>query len=137
MTTALVPLARRHVLADLAPGSLVRDAALVLGGAAVLGLLGQVAVPLPFTPIPLSLATFAVLLLGAALGPMRAASSMVVCLAVGLVGVPWLMAYAHVGLGKALTLGALPFLLGDAIKLLAATGLLPTAWRLVHDAEAR
>ncbi|MFC4556386.1 biotin transporter BioY [Georgenia faecalis] len=77
------------VLADVLPASRVKDAALVAGGAAVTGLLGQVAVPLPFTPVPLSLGTFAVLLVGAALGPARGALSMVVFVLAGMAGVPW------------------------------------------------
>ena len=53
------------VLADSLPAGLVRDATLVVGGAVVTGVLSQVVVPLPFTPVPLSLGTFAVLLVGA------------------------------------------------------------------------
>src|SRR5690606_16720977 len=49
---------------------------------------GQIAVPLWFTPVPLSLATFAVLLSGAALGPVRAASSTILYLALGVLGLP-------------------------------------------------
>lgn len=47
------------------------------------------AVPLPFTPVPLSLATFAVLVTGAALGPRRAVLSMLLYLAAGVAGMPW------------------------------------------------
>ena len=45
-------------------------------------------------------------------------------------GATWL-AFIVGGFGKALTLGVLPFLPGDAIKLIAAALALPTAWRLV------
>jgi biotin transport system substrate-specific component len=48
---------------------MARDIALVVGTAAFVGLSAQVAIPLPFTPVPLSLQTFAVLLAAAALGP--------------------------------------------------------------------
>lgn len=48
------------------------------------------------------------------------------------VGVPWLMAMTHSGLGSALSMGVRPFLVGDAIKVLLAAGLLPGAWRLVR-----
>ncbi len=47
------------------------------------------------------------------------------------IGVPWLAAAIDVPLAKALELGLAPFVIGDAIKLLVAAGLLPTAWRLV------
>jgi len=43
---------RRLVLADLLPGARMRDAALVLGAAAFVGLSAQVAVSLPFTLDP-------------------------------------------------------------------------------------
>ena len=46
-------------------------------------------------------------------------------------GVPGLMLFTGMALGKALALGVLPFLIGDAIKILLAAGLLPAAWKLV------
>ena len=55
--TALSPSMDHGVLADVVPGAWVRDAALVLGGAGFVGLASQLSVPLPFTPVPLSLAT--------------------------------------------------------------------------------
>jgi biotin transport system substrate-specific component len=45
----------RPVLADVLPGGLVRDVSLVVASAAFVGVVGNVAVPLPFTPVPLSL----------------------------------------------------------------------------------
>lgn len=45
-------------------------------------------------------------------------------------GVPWLMVAIHVPLEKGLELGLYPFVVGDALKLLAAAALLPGAWRL-------
>ena len=66
-----------------------RDVALVLGAAALTGVAAQVALPLPFTPIPLSLQTLTVLLAGAALGPLRGGLGMAVYLVAGIAGVPW------------------------------------------------
>ncbi len=179
-----------RTLADVIPGGLVRDAVLVTGGAGLVALSALVVIPLPFTPVPLSLQTLAVLLVGSALGSVRGVSSMALYLAVGMlgvgwfaqgrsgwefasfgyvlgfvlagfvvgklaergtdrspvktagvmalgnlaiyaVGVPFLMAYAHLGLGQALALGVLPFLIGDAIKIVIAAGLLPATWKLV------
>ncbi len=80
---------RSHVLADLVPGGLARDLALVAGSAAFVGLSAQIAIPLPFTPVPLSLQTFAVLLSAAALGPARAAAGMLLYVGAGISGVPW------------------------------------------------
>jgi len=85
--TSIAP--ERRVLADVLGASRLRDASLVVGGAALTGLLGQVVVPLPFTPVPLSLGTFAVLLVGATLGPLRGALSMLLFLGAGVAGVPW------------------------------------------------
>ena len=48
------------------------------------------------------------------------------------VGVPWLMAMTHSGLGAALSMGVRPFLAGDVLKVLLAAGLLPGAWRLLR-----
>ena len=78
-----------RTLADVIPGGLVRSIALVIGGAALVGLSAQVVIPLPFTPVPLSLQTFAVLLVGAALGSWRGLASMALYLLVGIAGVPW------------------------------------------------
>ncbi len=47
------------------------------------------------------------------------------------IGVVWLAFDLHVGLGKAISLGFLPFWIGDAIKCALAAGLLPSAWRLL------
>jgi biotin transport system substrate-specific component len=40
------------------------------------------------------------------------------------------MAVANVSLPRALALGVVPFLIGDAIKVAAAAGLFPATWRL-------
>ena len=186
--------APRLVLADLLPGARARDAALVVVSAAFVGVSAQIAIALPFTPVPLTMQPFAVLLAGATLGLRRGAAGMLLYVLVGLVGVPWfaqhnggtamvhaasfgyllsypfaaalvgalaarggdrtvlrtagtitlgllviyafgppwLMATLHVGLAQGLALGVTPFLLGDAIKVALAAGLLPTTWRLIR-----
>lgn len=80
-----------RVLADTVPlpRTWLREALLVGGGAAFVGLAAQIAVPLPFTPVPLTLQTFAVLLAGASLGSARGLASMLLYAVAGLVGVPW------------------------------------------------
>jgi biotin transport system substrate-specific component len=45
------------------------------------------------------------------------------------VAIPWLMQALDVSLARALELGLAPFVVGDTLKLLAAAGLLPLAWR--------
>jgi biotin transport system substrate-specific component len=187
------------VLADLLPAAgatrgraLVRDVALVLGGAAFTGLAAQLSVPMPGSPVPVTGQTLAALLVGTALGTRRGAASMALYLLAGMagvpwfqggasgatgavtltlgyvvgfvvagalvgalarrgadrsplrtagamalgnlaiyaVGVPWLAVAAHVSLAQAASLGLYPFLLGDALKIAIATGLLPAAWKL-------
>lgn len=78
-----------RTLGDAIPGGLVRDIALVAGGAMFVGLTAQVAIPLWFTPVPLTLQTFSVLLVGAVLGSKRGLISMALYLAAGVAGVPW------------------------------------------------
>jgi biotin transport system substrate-specific component len=186
--TAAAPLPlRRPVLADLLPGTLVRDALLVVGLAAAITVGARLAVPLPFTPVPVTAQTFVVLLGAAALGARRAALGSALYLGVGLAGtplfavggatlgyivgfvaaaavvgrlaergadrgprgaalamvagtltvyacgVPWLALAADLAPSQALALGVLPFLPGDAVKVVVATALLPAAWRLVGD----
>ena len=80
---------RRLVLADLIPASRAKDAALVLGGTGVVAVLSQVAIPLGFTPVPLSLGTLGALLVGAALGPARAVLSLLLYVGAGIAGVGW------------------------------------------------
>jgi len=179
------------VLADYVPGQRVRAAALVGIGAVVLAVCAQVAVPLPFTPVPVSLATFAVILLGASMGPALGAGSVLVYLIAGLAGapvfaeqasgwafasfgyvlgyllavliagrlarrgadrtpwraggmallgtlgiyaagVPWLMGFLGVDLATGLSLGLIPFVLGDVLKVALAMVLLPSAWKVVE-----
>lgn len=64
----------------------VVDVALVFSGAVLMIGLSQVAVPLPFTPVPITGQTLGVLLIGSSLGPVRGALSMALFLAVGATG---------------------------------------------------
>ena len=181
---------RPRTLGDVIPGGLARSVALVVGGALFVGLTAQVAVPLPFTPVPLSLQTFSVLLVGAVLGSRRGLASMALYALAGVAGVPWfsqhhsgwafasfgyvvgfvlaawlvgrlaerggdrtvlrtagtmvlgnlaiyavgvpgLMLFTGLPLGRALLAGVVPFLVGDALKIALAAGLLPATWKLV------
>jgi biotin transport system substrate-specific component len=185
-----------RVLADFASRTAIAQIALVVGGAAFVGIAAQIAIPLPFTPVPLTLQTFAVLLVGASLGSLRGALSMVVYLIAGMVGVPWfaegssgfssasfgyvlgfivaafivgrlaergasttalrsaglmvignLAIYAvgvtwlkfaiDVDWATALSLGVVPFLIGDAVKIALAAGLLPLAWKGLEKMQLR
>ena len=182
-----------RVLADVVPHTWVRQLVLIVGGAAFVGLSAQIAIPLPWTPVPLTLQTFAVLLTGAALGSLRGVLAMTLYAIAGVVGIPWfaqgssgyaapsfgyilgfivaafivgriaeggatrsvtrtavLMVIGNVviyaigvtwlkfALGvdwaTAISLGVTPFLIGDAIKIAAAAGLLPLAWQGLRKA---
>jgi len=73
------------------------DAALVCAGAALIAGAAQVSIPLPFTPVPVTGQTFAVLLVGAGLGTLRGGASGLLYLLLGLVGAP-VYADGHHGL---------------------------------------
>ena len=168
----------------------LRDLLLIVGGSLLVALFAQIEIPLQ--PVPITGQTFAVLLVGAALGAKRGAAALAVYLVEGIAGLPFFSGGAHgfshltgatggyligfiaaayligllaerglersfrtslipflagtaiiyafgvswlaVVLGSlrdAVTLGLLPFLIGDAIKLVAAALALPAAWKLV------
>ena len=76
----------------------VRDILLVVGGSLCVAGMAQVRIPLPFTPIPITGQTFAVLLVGAVLGARRGAASLVLYLIQGMLGLPFFAGGAS-GLG--------------------------------------
>lgn len=63
--------------------------ALALGMAALTGLLAQVKAPIPWTPVPITGQTFAVLLAGVLLGRWWGGISQVIYVGLGLAGLPW------------------------------------------------
>jgi biotin transport system substrate-specific component len=66
----------------------LRDLLLITAGALLVALLAQVRIPLPFTPVPLTGQTFAVLLVGAALGSRRGFASLSLYTLIGALGLP-------------------------------------------------
>lgn len=190
MSSPAVATRSPRVLGELLGGSVVARVARITLVAAAIGLCAQVVVPLPGTPVPFTLQTFAVLAGAAALGPSEGTGAVGLYVALGAVGVPWfagatsglggpaagyllgmllaapvvgllaargadrrvlptvalmavgsglvylvgtswLAASLHLGAGRALHLGVVPFLPGDAVKAAAAALLLPAAWRLL------
>lgn len=170
--------------------ALAYDALLIAGGSLLIALSAQIAVRLPFSPVPITAQTLVVLLLGALLGRRRAALTVLAYIAQGLAGLPvfaggasglayllgptggylvgfaaaawatgWLAEYGwdrHVfsaalamlignvviyalGLAwlslyvgdAALTLGLLPFVAGDLLKIALAAAVLPAGWKLM------
>lgn len=171
----------------------LRDVTLIVLGTLLMAALAQVKIPLPFTPVPLTGQTFAVLLVGAALGSKRGAASLALYIVLGALGLPifaggesglaylsgatlgyligFVMAAYVIGLlaerglersvrtsivpflvgtviiyicgvawlavvfgsfSKAVAAGLLPFLIGDTIKLVAASLMLPAAWKFAR-----
>jgi biotin transport system substrate-specific component len=169
----------------------LRDLLLIVAGSLLVALFARIEIPLQ--PVPITGQTFAVLLVGAALGAKRGAAALGLYLAEGALGLPFFsggaaglsyitgatggylagfvvaayvvgllaerglersvrtslipflvgtlviyvfgVAWLAVVLGSlvdAITFGLLPFLLGDAIKLVAAALALPAAWKLVR-----
>lgn len=188
MTTATPTLAWQ-----ITPRTRTTTVVAVIAVALLTAVAAQIRIPLPFTPVPITGSTFAVLLGGAVLGMRAGAASQVLYLAMGAVGlpvfteasggvevfagatggylvgfvlaaglvgwlaerrydrrfvtavwlfvvgnlviyavgVPWLMAVTGFGLIEAIAKGAVPFLVGDLIKIAAAAGLTPAAWKLL------
>jgi biotin transport system substrate-specific component len=81
----------------------LRNAVLVAAGAILIYLCAQVAIPRPDSPVPYTLQTFGVLVVGGALGMRRGFLAALVYLLVGLIGVPF---YAEHKGGVQVVLGA-------------------------------
>lgn len=67
---------------------LVRDGFLILAGSLLLTLCARISFPIPGTVVPITMQTFAVLLLGALYGPRLGALTMLLYLGQGLAGLP-------------------------------------------------
>ena len=65
-----------------------RQIALVVGASLVVALCARITIPLPFTPVPLTLQNFGVLLVGLMLGSKRGFVALALYLAEGAVGLP-------------------------------------------------
>jgi len=94
-------IAARPIALVVLPGSLLWKLVLVLAGSALIGLAAQVRIPLPFSPVPVTGQTFAVLLVAAALGRLGLAS-VIAYLIEGAVGLP---VFAGGGFGVATIVG--------------------------------
>jgi biotin transport system substrate-specific component len=128
-TAVILPRTSAHsVLADVLPGTRLRDATLIAGGAGLTAALAQVSFPIPPSPVPVTGQTLAVVLAGAALGARRGAASQLLYLLVGL----FLPIYAGGTSGGHVVWGASGgYLLGFII----AAGLV--GWAAQHGADRR
>lgn len=67
---------------------------LALGVACFVGLMAQVRIPLPWTPVPITGQTFAVLLAGVLLGRWWGGASLAIYAVLGAIGLPWFAGWA-------------------------------------------
>src|SRR5580693_3736622 len=65
-----------------------RQVALVVGASLFVAVCARIAIPLPFTPVPLTVQNFGVLLVGLMLGSRRGFAALVLYLAEGAMGMP-------------------------------------------------
>jgi len=91
MTTSILAVSRR-------PSRVVAIG--VLGFAVALALASQVAIPIPGTPVPITLQPLIVVLAGMWLGPVAGAASMILHLAAGAIGLPVFSPYGAPGLAR-------------------------------------
>jgi len=80
-------IASRPIALVVLPGSFAWKAVLVLAGSALIALAAQLRIPLPFSPVPVTGQTFAVLLVAASLGRLGLAS-VIAYLIEGAIGLP-------------------------------------------------
>lgn len=78
----------RLVSEHVAHRSMPVNVMLVVAASVVLAISAQIAVPLPFSPVPFTMQTLAVLLIGATLGSRRGAAAAALYLAEGATGLP-------------------------------------------------
>jgi biotin transport system substrate-specific component len=84
------------VLDRLVRGRVAANLLLVIGASLLIAIAAQVAIPLPFTPVPLTLQPVAVLFVGVALGSSRGAAAAALYLLEGFSGLP-VFAQGHGG----------------------------------------
>lgn len=89
---------RTKALQESIPGRIV----LAFAATTLVAACAHVSLPLPFTPVPLTLQNFAVLLVGMALGPVAGFSAMVLYLAQGAMGLPMFTPNGPAGVARLL-----------------------------------
>ena len=90
------------------PATWLRSGGIVLAGSALVAVCAHVVLPLNFTPVPLTLQTFAVLVLGLMLSPRLAAGTLTAYLVEGALGLP--------------VFSPVPMMIGGMAHLLGPTG---------------
>jgi biotin transport system substrate-specific component len=108
------------------PATWLRTAGIVLAGSAFVAVCAHVVLPLNFTPVPLTLQTFAVLVLGLVLSPRLAAGTLAAYLVEGAMGLPVFSPVPMVVGGMAHLLGPTG---GYLLAYPAAAFLIASVWR--------
>jgi biotin transport system substrate-specific component len=91
--TATIPGA---LISRVVRGRVAVDVLLVIGASVLIALAAQIAIPMPFTPVPLTMQPLAVLFVGIALGANRGAAAAALYLFEGMSGLP-VFAQGHGG----------------------------------------
>lgn len=84
------------VVTDRVRGRAAANMLLIVGASALIAIAAQIAIPLPFTPVPLTLQPLAVIFIGATLGSSRGAAAAALYLLEGFSGLP-VFAQGHGG----------------------------------------
>jgi biotin transport system substrate-specific component len=84
------------VIAHLVRGRAAVNMLLVIGASALIAIAAQIAIPLPFTPVPLTMQPLAVIFIGVTLGSTRGAAAAALYLVEGFSGLP-VFAQGHAG----------------------------------------
>ena len=184
LTASPVAARENRVLADRLGGTIAREIALVAAGTIAMIVLARISIPLPFTPVPVSLGTLGALSVGTTLGARRGLVSVAAYALLGIAGVPvftgtnvgwafasfgyilgyllvaaiaglaaqrgadrrvltmaptalasifsvyvlglaWMIPFAHMTLEQGLMKGFVPFIVGDLLKAAVAAGRFP------------
>ncbi len=113
-------------LATIPRTGILSDALLILGGALFLALCAQISFALPFTPVPLTLQTFGVLLIGASYGAVRGGLTAALYVLMGLVGLPVFAGRTH---GLDVVIGATGgYLIGFIVAAVVVGALAQRKW---------
>lgn len=91
--TATLPATLRRAVVP--RSNIATSVLLVTGGALFVALFAQISIQLPFTPVPITGQTFAVLLVAASMGLVHGTLAMVMYLAMGVFGIPVFADRAH------------------------------------------
>jgi biotin transport system substrate-specific component len=106
--------------------NLITDVLLVLAGTGLIAASAQLSVKLPFTPVPITGQTFAVVLVGASLGSLRGTASAMLYLWLGVAGAP---IYAHHASGwDVITSASGGYIVGFVLAAAAAGFLAERGW---------